>query len=59
MEENTKDKSDEPSLNQVLCDKQYRRSTYIVVAMTFFNVLTGIDAIAIFSNRIFTKMNEQ
>ena len=46
------------SLYDTMSDPRYRKATWIVVTLLFFNQFTGIDALNVYSNRMITKMNE-
>jgi len=46
------------SLFQAVFGREYRRATWTIFVMATFNQWTGIDGLNTYSNRLFTKMNE-
>lgn len=50
---------DEPGYMTVLFDRRYRSCTYVIMLCALFNQLTGINAVNIYSNTIFTNIQEQ
>lgn len=58
LERTTSTKDSSITLRMALFDKEHRRGTHIVFLLMCFMMLTGIDGLNIFSNRIITNMNQ-
>lgn len=57
MEENQDGEQETVTLMQAMCNRNYRKATWIVYIMTIFNQWTGIDALNLYSNRLLNQMN--
>ena len=51
--------SEKPGYYRALTDPQYRRATYICIGLAIFNQLTGINAINIFSTKIYSDIQAE
>ena len=42
-----------PSFSEVLCDPNYSKATWLVCAIAFFNQMSGVNLISIYSTTLF------
>ena len=47
-----------PGYSEVLCDPKYRKATWLVCAIAFFNQMSGVNLISIYSTDLFSDISK-
>ena len=51
-------KSKPPGYGEVLCNPQYCRATWLVMSIAFFNQMSGVNLISIYSTKLFQDLSD-
>ena len=56
--ERTADNSSTPGYKDVLTDPRYKKATWLAMAIAFFNQMSGVNLISIYSTTLFENLQE-